>query len=332
MIVSGYIAEGEFKGLRPGDEKILTHVNFAFAVVKEGRASVDHWKNSEKVREFIKNKGNIKALLSIGGWGAGGFSPACATPEGRELLAQTLVDIANDYGFDGVDLDWEYPCDDQAGIEASPDDKVNYTAWVQLLRDKLGNEKLVTMAAGGGQTIEGGYGYINCLELDKLTKIMDLFNIMTYDMCGWKESSYHTSLYLSKTCRNRAGADAIRQYLEAGVPASQLTLGAAFYGRVYSGTEGINTFTPGPPGFTGGYKDTMERAEKAGGVNYDEAAEAPWFHNNEDKTLVTFDNPRSLKAKVDFIKSENLAGIMFWEYSCDDENSTLLKSIEGELK
>ena len=156
---------------------------------------------------------------------------------------------------------------------------------------------------------------------------MDLFNIMTYDMCGWQESSYHTSLFKSETSRNRPGDDAIRQYLAAGVPANQLTLGAAFYGRIYQDSNGLNTPTTGPPGFTGGYADTMAKAEKAGGVVFDEKAVAPWFHDPKDRTLVTFDNPKSLKSKVEYVKQMGLAGLMFWEYSCDDAQSTLLKAV-----
>ena len=84
MMISAYIGEGRFNGLRSGDEKIISHVNFAFAVVKNGVGSVGHWKNSERIKDFLKYKGHIKAILSVGGWGAGGFSDACATVEGRE--------------------------------------------------------------------------------------------------------------------------------------------------------------------------------------------------------------------------------------------------------
>ena len=119
MIIAAYIAEEKFSALRPGDAERLTHVNFAFALVENGKGSVNHWANPDAFRNFIKNKGNIKALLSVGGWAAGGFSPAVATAKSREVFAESLVDIVNDFGFDGIDMDWEYPCDDVAGIEAS---------------------------------------------------------------------------------------------------------------------------------------------------------------------------------------------------------------------
>ena len=323
MIVAAYIAEGNFKGLRPGDAGRLTHVNFSFAVVKDGKGSVAHWKNSAAVREFTRNRGHIKAILSVGGWGAGGFSPAVATPEAREIFAQSLVDIVNDYDFDGIDMDWEYPCDGVAGIEYSSDDKPNYTAFIQLLRDKMGPDKIVSMAAGAMQSC------VESLELDKLVKLMDFINIMTYDMCPWDKVNYHTALYTSDMAQNRSGHDGIKMYEKAGVPRDKLTLGCAFYARIYRGVDGHGAPADGPPGFSGGYADTLAQVEKAGGLQYDTQAEAPYAYDAREKAFITFDNPRSLKAKMAYVKDTGLAGIMFWEYSCDDEDSTLLKNLVG---
>ena len=320
MIVAAYIAEEKFNTLRIGDANRLTHVNFAFALVEDGKGSVSHWENPDAVRKFIKNKGDIKALLSVGGWAAGGFSPAVATPESREIFSESLVDIAEDFGFDGIDMDWEYPCDDVAGIEASPEDKTNYTAFIQLLRDKLGKDKLVTMAAGGMQSCADN------LEIPKLAELMDFINIMTYDMCPWDYVSYHPSLYPSEITKNRDAAAIMDIYEKAGVPRGKLVIGAAFYGRVYHDVDGLNA-PAGVPGFTEGYDNTMELAEASGGASYDDKAEAAYAYDANNRTFITFGNPRSLKAKMDYVKSTGLAGIMFWEYSHDTKDSTLLKNL-----
>jgi len=321
MIISAYVAENTFSKLRPGDAERLTHINFAFAVVKDGKGSVDHWKNSEAVREFTRNKGHLKIILSVGGWGAGGFSPAVATADSRELFAQSLMDIVNDYGFDGIDMDWEYPCDDVAGIEASPDDKVNYTLFMELMRQKLGPDKILSMAAGGMQSC------VDSLELDKLMRVMNFINLMTYDMCPWDKVGYHTSLYPSDACDVRSGESIVKMYETAGMERSRITLGAAFYARVYKDVDGLNAVVNGPPGFLGdGYKGTCAKIE-AHGLQYDEKAEAPYVYDAKAREFITFDNPRSLAAKMKYVRDSGLGGIMFWEYSCDDANSTLLKAM-----
>ena len=323
MITTAYVFMDRFDGLRPGDADRLTHVNFSFALIKDGRGSVDHWSNGDIVRKFIKNKGHIKAVLSVGGWGAGGFSPAVSTAEGRELLAQSLVDIVNDYGFDGVDMDWEYPCDDMAGIEASPDDKPNFTLLIQLLRDKLGKGKIVSMAAGGTQRC------VDNLEIPKLAELMDFINVMTYDMCPWDYVSHHTSLHPSDITKNPNCHTALGLYEAAGVPRNKLVLGAAFYARIYQDVDGLDAPAANGPTFFEGssYTRILEKVEAEGGGQYDETAEAPYIYNAKKRTFLTFDNPRSLKAKVAYAKSTGLAGIMFWEYNGDTKDSTLLKAI-----
>jgi chitinase len=319
MLVLAYVF-GDFDGLKAGDEKRLTHVNFSFAVVKDGKGSVAHWRNGDAIRKFMKNRGPIKACLSVGGWGAGGFSPAVATAEGRERLSQSLMDIVNDYGFDGLDLDWEYPCDDMAGIEAAPEDKENYTAWVALLREKLGKDKLLTMAAGASAKCA------NDLELKKLAALMDYIHIMTYDMSNWSETSHHTSLYKSDISRSTYADQAIRTYHEGGVPKEKLVVGCGIYGRVYENVTGIGCPVEEGPGSFGGYVKCMERAATVG-LSYDEKAEAPYFYDPTEKIFVSFDNERSIKAKVNYIKKEGLGGIMYWAYNHDDAQSTLLKAM-----
>ena len=324
MITTAYIFIHRFKGMRRGDAARLTHVNLSFALIKDGKGSIEHWPDLHGAREFIKNRGHLKAMLTVGGWGAGGFSPAVATPESRETFAQSLMDIVDDYGFDGIDVNWEYPCDDVAGIEASPADKPNFTALIQLLREKLGKDRLLSIAVGASQRCASN------LEIPKLAELVDFVNIMTYDMCPSNYVSHHTSIYPSHTTRNPNCDDAVRLYEAAGIPKDKLVIGAAFYARGYRDVDGLDAPAAAAPGFSeGGYATTLKLVEAAGGLRYDHRAEAPYAYDAMARTFITFDNPRSLQAKVAYIKSTGLGGIMFWEYASDTEDSALLKAIAG---
>jgi chitinase len=325
MIISAYIPEWGFDGtLRPGDAGRLTHVNFAFAKVADGKGSVAHWRNGEHIKSFNKNKGHIVSILSVGGWGAGGFSDACLTPQGRDILAQSLVDIAVEYGFDGIDMDWEYPGMDAAGIDASPDDKVNYTDLIRLLREKQKPGAVVSMAAGASAECA------KHLELDKLLKYMDFINLMTYDMCPWNKVGYHTALYPSETIECANADAAAKLYEQAGWPRDRMTLGAAFYARNYKDVDGIGAKTSGEqkhPGWVN-FSDAYAQGRAVpGDIQYDEKAETAWFYDPATREFLSFDCPRSLRAKKKYARETGLAGVMFWQYYGDTQDSMLLKAL-----
>ena len=99
-----------------------------------------------------ENNPDIKILLSVGGWSAGGFSLASRTEEGRKKMAQTGLALVEEYGLDGIDIDWEYPGTSVAGIDSDPSDGENFILLLTALREALGgfeSGKMVTIAAGG---------------------------------------------------------------------------------------------------------------------------------------------------------------------------------------
>ncbi|MCL2189267.1 MAG: glycosyl hydrolase family 18 protein [Defluviitaleaceae bacterium] len=322
MIVSAYIPEWGFDGkLREGDAARLTHVNFAFALVENGLGSVSHWKNGAHIKEFNKNKGHIISILSVGGWGAGGFSNACLTKDGREKLAQSLVDIANEYGFDGIDMDWEYPGMDTAGIDASPADKDNFTDLIRLLREKQKSGAVVSMAAGALQEC------IDNLDLPELMKYMDFINLMTYDMSAWNKVTYHTALFPSDV-EGMTGAQAADLFEKNGWPRNKMTLGAAFYARNYKEVDGLGADFPGPhPGWVHFHEAYPRGRGIEGDIQYDEKAETAYFYDPAAREFLSFDCPRSLRAKKKYARETGLAGVMFWQYYGDTADSMLLKAL-----
>jgi chitinase len=58
--------------------------------------------------------------------------------------------------------------------------------------------------------------------------------------------------------------------------------------------------------------------------HWDDEAKVPWLsvQSAEGKPLfaLSYENPRSVAIKADYIKAKGLAGAMFWEYGADDQN------------
>ena len=114
----------------------------------------------------------------------------------RKVFAESTVDFLREYGFDGVDLDWEYPgVETIPGGSYRPEDKQNFTLLLQEVRNALtkagaedGKQYLLTIASGASQR------YADHTELKKISQILDWINIMTYDFHGgWEPTSNHNA-------------------------------------------------------------------------------------------------------------------------------------------
>ena len=62
---------------------------------------------------------------------------------------------------------------------------------------------------------------------------------------------------------------------------------------------------------------------------WDDAAKAPYLWNADSATFITYDDPESLKAKTQFVKSQHLGGIMYWEHSQDAAGDFTEYDFEG---
>jgi chitinase len=341
FIVNGYV--GGYRGqvnVADIDAKKLSHINYAFVNVKDSAAFLTNLKtdstNFRKLNELKKINPELKILISIGGWSwSENFSDAVLTPSSRMLFAKSSVDIIRQYDLDGVDIDWEYPS--MRGEEGNiyrPEDKHNFTLMFKEIRvelDKLEAEKsrkyLLTAAVGGSKS------FVNNTEMGEVAKILDYILIMTYDY-GGKTVNHHTNLYPSRGMESGSSVHkSVKDFMEAGVPASKLGLGAAFYGKSREAESNINNGLNQPQvmgskavaGQGGGYGKLKDEFINKNGYlrHWDRHAKAPFLFNPVTKVFITYDDERSIKKKVQYIKKNKLAGIFFWEYFNDPEESLL---------
>jgi len=96
------------------DPSYMTHINFAFATVNNTFDGIVIGR-PDKLKEIValkKINPSLKVLLSIGGWGAGGFSEMASTVTTRKAFARDCKRVIDEFGLDGIDMDWEYLSDD----------------------------------------------------------------------------------------------------------------------------------------------------------------------------------------------------------------------------
>ena len=331
---------------------LLTHIIYAFGQIDAdtltcayGDAYIDH-KNLIDLGDVKRSDPHVKVLIAIGGATfSNSFSDAALTDESRRQFVQSCLDLyLGTYPkvIDGFDLDWEFP---GVGDTARPEDKHNLTLLMQEFRRQLdesgrrnGRTYLLTAAVPAGPSLYQNY------ELKELAKVLDWFNLMSYDFHGaWdKVTNFNAPLYRA------AGDDypannvdaAVRGYLAAAVPPQKLVLGVPFYGRGWGNVPADNhglyqRSTQQPEGTFGGsaypYWDLAERyIDQRDYVRYwNDEAKVPWLYSATDKIFITYEDPESIGLKADYIRAHQLGGAMIWNLSSD--NGSLLRALYEHL-
>jgi chitinase len=363
-VIAGYFTEWGIYGRNyhvsdiPADK--IKHVIYAFAKISNGEIAIydsyaaidkfypgDNWDESLrgnfKQLKLLKAKHpHLKILIAIGGWTLSDpFSDIALTEIGRLKFSVSAANFVENYEFDGIDIDWEYPCG--GGLaKGRPEDKKNFTLLMAELRhqlslitEKTGKQYLLTVASSAGDSM-------NHYELQEVSKYIDWYNLMAYDFHGsWETSTNHqAALYPSSLDNSEFQSRynvsyAVNKYLTQGVPPEQIVLGIPFYSRGWSKVHSENTglFQLGPEASEGtwergilDYSDVYNKVKndpKNFLVSWDDEAKASWVFNPYlgGGIFYTFEDEKTLKEKIKFIENMNLRGSMFWEFSGDIRNS-----------
>ncbi|HMC87161.1 MAG TPA: glycosyl hydrolase family 18 protein, partial [Chitinophagaceae bacterium] len=259
----------------------LTHLIFCFCHLKGNRISVGNARDSATIQKMVGLKSRnpqLKIILSLGGWsGCQTCSTVFTTGKGRRQFARSVRDLSNYFGTDGIDLDWEYPAiEGFPGHAYSPEDKPAFTLLINQLRKKLGSAKEISFAAGGFTKFID-----SSIEWKKVIKKINRVNLMSYDLVsGFSTiSGHHTPLY-STPHQKESTDNGVKMMLGAGVPASKIVIGAAFYGRFFEVTDTTNNglYLPGKFDHGFSYNRMSDSLSVANGfVQYwDSIANAPY--------------------------------------------------------
>ncbi len=292
------------------DPQYMTHINYAFGHVNESFNGVKI-DNEERLRQIVdlrKQKPELKVLLSIGGWGSGRFSELAANDEYRRAFAADCDRVVKEFALDGIDIDWEYPTSSMANISSSPDDTENFTLLMQDIRAAIGNEKELTLATVASARY---------IDFKAILPSVDFVNIMAYDMAS--APKHHSALYPSGHSGDITSDGAVTAHLKAGVPPSKLVMGMPFYGRGGDGYPSFQDYNKV------GNTDT-QYTEK-----WDEVAQVPYLADKNDTLVFGFENPRSLAIKCQYILDKDLLGGMYWDYSGDNEQGDLRRTVAENL-
>ncbi|KAI1301456.1 Chitotriosidase-1 [Halotydeus destructor] len=328
-----------------------THINYAFAVLDGESLTIkihDSWADEDnnfmkRVVGLKEKNGRLKVLLAIGGWNdseGDKYSRLVASPASRRKFIVHALHFVAKYGFDGIDLDWEYPSCWQAECDkGNAHDRENFAQFVTELHAELKARGLLLTAAvsPSKKVIDAAY------DVPVLAHKLDWINLMAYDYHGaWdKHAEHHAPLFARPESKAFDPNDQIfnvnytvNHWMARGMPARKIVLGVPFYGRSFE----MNGQAAGSHATRSGYGAPVRGGGEAGEYTRDKGylayyeicqlvGQQRWlkrrdphsgpFAFNSDQ-WVGYDDPTALLAKTSYIKSHGLGGAMIWAIDLDD--------------
>ncbi|KRT79630.1 Carbohydrate-binding protein, partial [Oryctes borbonicus] len=342
------------------DQDLCTHIVYGFAVLDYENLIIkphDSWADFDnKFYERVvahKSKGK-KVSLALGGWNdsqGDKYSRLVNNPSARARFVRHAIEFLEKYGFDGLDLDWEYPKCWQVDCKKGPDsDKPAFAALTNELHQAFAPKGLLLSAAVSPSKIVVDAGY----DVPTIGRNLDWVAVMTYDFHGqWDKQTGHVApmYYHPEDEVNYYNSNfSINYWIEQGVPRRKIVMGMPMYGQSFTlenpANHGLNAKAPGPgqageftraAGFLA-YYEICDKIKREGWtvVQDPKRRMGPYaYHGNQ---WVSYDDKEMIQLKSEYIRKMDLGGGMIWALDlddfknrCGDGHHTLLTTIRKEL-
>ncbi|OMJ23532.1 Chitinase A1 [Smittium culicis] len=210
-----------------GDPWADTQISYGENNTYNGTAGAYGYLNS-LTGDFRTRNPKIKTHISVGGWSwSKEFSVMASTEDGRKKFASSVCDFIIKYGFDGVDIDWEYPVTGgDPGNVYSPQDGENFIRLLSEMRNQLTQlaldinpkeifELIVDMSPNSQ--------IAQYTDVASISVIANFIHVMTYDANNVTQFS---------------AAEALQYYIDRGADPEFIAIGATFSGKAFKNVQG----------------------------------------------------------------------------------------------
>jgi chitinase len=340
-----------------GSAKMLDQINYSQGAVSAGHCSIAYPKadlnytfdeensvdgtsdvdgsfrgNFHQLEELKQRNPKLKVLISLEG-NAASFAED-AQPQNRYVFVASCVDmflrgrfapgIVKPGIFDGIDVDWETP---------TQEDAANFIALLAEFRRQMDLYKpglRLSVAVGSGPSIYPG------VDMAEVSRLADQVAVMNYDYAGpWsKTTGILAPLYPDKADPTDPGSvdTTISAYKQAGVPAQKLLMGLPFYGYGWEEVEETNhgLYQTGRSIHSDKPYHFVQELVEDSTLYRDARTQAPWIFDGD--TFWTFDDATSIRFKTNYAQQQQLGGVMIWELSGDMPDASLLTATYQELR
>jgi len=298
---------------------LYTHLNHAFVTANaDGKLNPGRGVPDRDLATRAHEAG-VKVLVSLGGGGGEeSFVAIVANPDAEARYVDSVAKLVDEYDYDGVDLDWEYP--------DTAEEVQGFERLVRGLRsrlDAIGKAKnrpmLVTMAASANPRT------VDHLNPEFLVENLDWVNVMTYDYAGpWTDRAGHNAPLFGSSkwgVKNPLSIELSMTHLieKRGMPADRLALGLPLYGRGFDAAEPYaptkkraRSRFPSPS-----YQAIADLLKQGWSRTWDDETKTPWLISPNQSAVIGYDDAESIRLKTEWALSKGFRGVFFWQINGD---------------
>ncbi|XP_060532721.1 chitinase-3-like protein 1 [Cylas formicarius] len=332
---------------RPGDGKfdvdnidpfLCTQVSFAYVGVNSnGSLEVidPHQANSNgldglnRFAALKKVNPDLQLFISIGGWNESPdkYSNILADPSLRQSFIDSAVAFLDQYQFDGIDLDWDYPSRNDA---SNDQDKANAILLLEDLQNTFKPKGYLISAAINGCPRFLSESY----DIVQLNKFLDFINVIMFDYhgnfnnyVGHSSPLFNSSLDADSGSTDFNVAAGLEAWIQKGIDLSKVNMGLATFGRTFTLEDPFKADLYDPI-LDGGLPGPFTR--EVGVLGYNEICSYINFYtrywDNEQQVphlivgdqWIGYDDIYSIVIKTQYGLQNNVGGFMVWSLDTDD--------------
>ncbi|KAI9371140.1 hypothetical protein BJX61DRAFT_548473 [Aspergillus egyptiacus] len=287
---------------------VYSHLNYAFASV-----------NPETYEVLPPNSQEAKLMTRLTD-----LKLLAASEDNQRKFFRSLISFMATYGFDGVDIDWEYPgADDRSGRK---EDYANFPRFMANLKKALqgtGGRSEISL------TLPTSYWYLQHFDIKGIAKHVDYFNYMSYDLYGtWDGGNKWTGAFLNCHTNLTEITEVMDLLWRNDINPDQVVLGLAFYARGFTMAD-TSCREAGCMFVSGSEKGlcSQETGVLLNKPTLDQKAAVQVL--SWDDQWLKYDDEKTFELKIDFAKRFCLGGVMVWAVSQDTLDGTYSRILEG---
>lgn len=325
-LVVGYYPDWSRSSLPPSAVPYgsLTHILHAFLVPNSDGSVIGIGSFAYGDLVQAAHAHGVKVLVSLGGWGQSeGFSPLAADTAARHRFVAAMTQFCSSSGYDGVDIDWEYP--------KNTTDRENFRLLVRELRlslDALSPRRLISIAAPS----TGWSG--QWFDVAGMLGDLDWIGMMTYDYYGsWmSKAGPNSALYGSFATNSEGWVDySATYYLGRGVSQGKLLIGTPLYGWIFAAST---MYGPSTGATQASYASIIPKLQQGWTRYWDNEGKVPYMISPAGTQVISYDDSLSVALKCAYVVAKGLGGTIVWALGQDKINTRqyLMEVIGASLR